>query len=73
VSKRRSVSDKYRMEVTAKEDCPKCFGTGIEMEQRSSSASRKVEITLSVCMCVRVMPRLQADLNTRDDPFEVQP
>lgn len=70
MSKRRNVSEKYRMEVTATEDCPKCFGTGIELEQKPYPGSRRIEINLSVCMCVRVLPRLVHDTFAREDVFE---
>jgi hypothetical protein len=68
MSKRREISGKYRMEVTASEDCPKCFGTGIELEQTPNATSRRVEINLAICMCVRVLPRLVHDPNAREAP-----
>jgi hypothetical protein len=70
MSKRRSVSDKYRMEITANEGCNLCRGTGISMEQTAFSGSRKIEIVLSVCMCVRVVPRLIQDAFAYEDPFQ---
>jgi hypothetical protein len=70
MGKRRDISDKYRMEVTAKEDCPNCFGTGIRIEQKANATWNRIEISLSVCMCVRVLPRLVADMHTRQDVFD---
>ena len=68
MAKRREISAKYRMEVTALESCDKCFGTGICIEQEPQGILR--QINLSVCMCVRVLPRLTSDPTTRNDPFE---
>lgn len=56
MAKRREVSGNYRMMVSALQDCEKCFGTGIELEQIPHAVSRKVEINVSVCMCVRIVP-----------------
>jgi hypothetical protein len=63
---RREVSGKYRMEVTAVEECVDCHGTGICIEQSFSSYSHKLEILLSICACVRILPRLSHDPNARE-------
>ena len=63
---RREVSGKYRMEVTAIEECADCHGTGICIEQSFSPYSRKLEILLSICACVRILPRLSHDPNARE-------
>lgn len=63
---RREVSGNYRMEVTAAEGCPECFGTGIKMEQSASPLCRKIEIILSICPCVRVIPRMVAGARTTE-------
>lgn len=64
MGKRREVSGNYRMMVSALEDCPKCYGTGIEFEQIPHPATRRLEINLAVCMCVRVVPILTAEGST---------
>lgn len=67
MSKRREVSGKYRMEVTASEECLHCAGTGIAIEQSFSGYTRKLEVLLSICKCVRVLPRLIEDPQARED------
>jgi hypothetical protein len=71
---RREISRQYRMEVTAREDCPKCYGTGIELAQKPWPSQNRMEISLSVCMCIRVLPRLVADMQSRpvNEP-DIQP
>ena len=63
---RREVSGKYRMEVTAIAECPECHGTGIFIEHSFTSYSRKLEILLSICACVRILARLSDDPNARE-------
>lgn len=67
MSNRRGISNKYRMEITAKEECQFCFGTGMRIEQSANKYSNKIEILLSVCPCVRVVPRLVHDPHSRPD------
>lgn len=40
--------------VRAKDDCTMCEGTGLKVSNVYYSASRKLEVTIEVCPCVRV-------------------
>ena len=48
------------MMVSALEECPGCCGTGIQIIQKPWPGQSRVEISLSICMCVRVVPVLLA-------------
>jgi hypothetical protein len=61
IKKRQPVKTGYIMQITAEETCARCLGTGINAEQHYNATFRKLDIEVSVCSCVRVVPRLAGE------------
>lgn len=42
--------------VQANDNCPNCGGSGLRVNNVYNAAYRRLEVTVDVCPCVRVVP-----------------
>jgi hypothetical protein len=59
--KRQPIKTAYVMQITADENCTHCLGTGINAEQRYNLMFHRLDIEVTVCSCVRVVPRVAGE------------
>jgi hypothetical protein len=45
---------RIRLRIVANDSCSNCFGSGLRVEQEFQKFNRKLEVSISVCACVKV-------------------